>query len=171
MAKLPILTEFSAKELLQMEAAIIAELRKRDLVRTNNKPLGDIAEQVVLVAWGGVLEPNSTKSHDITTPAGESIQVKAMTRAAGNFGGAFSFFRSFDFDKAVFLLFDDTTFDILLARCLTAEEAELKAGHVGHVNGYRLTLRQVMGAGEDVVAEMRAAYETLGITAAPSSGQ
>ena len=56
----PDLTNLRVRELLQLEASIVSELRGRGLVRTNNKPLGDIAEQVVLAARGGVLEPNST---------------------------------------------------------------------------------------------------------------
>lgn len=64
--ELPDLTGFSVRHLLRLESGIVSELRRRDLVRTNNKPLGDIAEQVVFVARGGVLEPNSTKSHDVT---------------------------------------------------------------------------------------------------------
>ena len=84
------------KDLLQLEASIVSELRNRGLVRTNNKPLGDIAEQVVLRARGGALAPNSTKSHDISDPRGRRLQVKAMGKRSGGRSGRFSPFRSFD---------------------------------------------------------------------------
>lgn len=92
------------KDLLQLEAAIVSELRGRGLVRTNNKPLGDIAEQIVLAARGGGLEPNSTKSHDVTSLDGRRIQVKAMGACKVGRAGTFSPFRSFGFDTAVFRL-------------------------------------------------------------------
>lgn len=37
-----------------------------DVRSENNKPLGGLAEQVAPAALGGVLEPNSTTSHDVT---------------------------------------------------------------------------------------------------------
>lgn len=75
---LPDVSRFKVKELLHLEASLIEELRQGGFVRTNNKPLGDIAEQVVLAARGGTLEPNSTKSYDVTDLQGRRIQVKAM---------------------------------------------------------------------------------------------
>ena len=93
---LPDVSRLSVKHLLQLEASVVKELRRRDLVRTNNKPLGDIAEQVVWLARGGVLEPNSTKSHDITTASGHRIQVKAMANRVAGSAARFSPFRSAD---------------------------------------------------------------------------
>lgn len=144
-----------------MEASIIAELRQRGLVRTNNKPLGDIAEQVVLAARGGVLEPNSMKSHDITDPSGRRIQVKAMGGRAAGKAGKFSPFRSFDFDTAVFLVFAPETFEISLAREVSAGAIEAVAHYSPHTNGRQPTLRQIENAGIDVTDEMRAAYAAL----------
>ncbi|MFT3971630.1 MAG: hypothetical protein QM695_15485 [Micropruina sp.] len=157
----PDLTNLSIPELLSLEAGIVTELTRRGLVRTRNKPLGDIAEQVVLQARGGALEPNSTKSHDITTPTGRRIQVKAMgTRAAGS-SGKFSPFRSFDFDTAVFLVFEHGAFELVLAREVPASEVDLLARYSEHTNGKQPTLRQIRNAGVDVTDEMRAAYAAL----------
>ena len=39
----PDLKTLRVSELLHLEASIVSELRGRGLVRTNNKPLGDIA--------------------------------------------------------------------------------------------------------------------------------
>lgn len=103
MTNLPDITHLPVKHLLQLEASIGAELRRRDLVRTNNKPLGDIAEHIVWLARGGVIEPNSTKSHDITTTSGRRIQVKAMGPRAAGASSRFSPFRSANYHTAVFL--------------------------------------------------------------------
>lgn len=155
------LSDLRVKELLQLEAGIVAELRSRDLVRTNNKPLGDIAEMVVLRARGGVLEPNSTKSHDVTDAHGRRIQVKAMGGRAAGRSGKFSPFRSFEFDTAVFLVFDAEQFDLMLAREVPGAEIEAVARYSSHTNGRQPTLRQIEALGDDVTNEMRTAYDAL----------
>lgn len=158
---LPDLSIFSVKGLLQLEAGVVTELRRRGLVRTNNKPLGDIAEQIVLAARGGFLEPNSARSHDITDSEGRRIQVKAMGGRSAGRSGQFSSFRSFDFDTAVFLVFEANTFDLALAREVVANDIEAVAPYSSHTNGRAPTLRQIENLGCDVSLEMRSAYESL----------
>lgn len=158
---LPDVSRLRVRELLQVEANIVAELRQRGLVRTNNKPLGDIAEQVVLSARGGVLEPNSMKSHDITDPGGRRIQVKAMGGRVAGKAGKFSPFRSFEFDIAVFLVFEFQTFELAFAREVSANDVEAVSRYSAHTNGRQPTLRQIENAGIDVTNEMRAAYAAL----------
>lgn len=158
---MPDLATLRVRGLLQLEAAIVYELRGRGLVRTNNKPLGDIAEQVVLAARGGVLEPNSTKSHDVTDQRGRRIQVKAMGGRVVGRSGKFSPFRSFDFDTAVFLIFAAETFELALAREVGADAIEAVARYSAHTNGHQPTLRQIEGLGVDVTDEMWAAYAAL----------
>ena len=161
MNELPNVTGLSVKDLLRLEASIVSELRDRDLVRTNNKPLGDIAEQVVFVARGGVLEPNSTKTHDVTDTDGHRIQVKAMGVRMARRAAKFSPFRSFDFDTAVFLVFASDTFKLSLAREVGADEIEAVARYSSHTNGRQPTLRQIESLGVDVTGEMRKAYAML----------
>ncbi|MCH8559678.1 hypothetical protein [Nesterenkonia sp. DZ6] len=155
------LSALSVKDLLQLESGIVRELRHRDLVRTINKPLGDIAEQVVWLARGGVLEPNSTKSHDITTSGGQRIQVKAMTVRKSGRSAKFSPFRSLDFDTAVFLVFENVLFDLVEAYEVTANDIHEHVRLVPHINGRQPTLRKVEGLGWDISLEMGAAYERL----------
>ena len=159
--ELPNVAGLSVKDLLRLEASIVSELRDRDLVRTNNKPLGDIAEQVVFVARGGILEPNSTKTHDVTDADGHRIQVKAMGVRMGGRAAKFSPFRSFDFDTAVFLAFASDTFELSLAREVGADAIEAVARYSPHTNGRQPTLRQIESLGVDVTGEMRKAYAML----------
>jgi len=154
---LPDVTRLSVKNLLLLEASVVKELRRRELVRTNNKPLGDIAEYIVWMARGGVLEPNSTKSHDITTASGQRIQVKAMANRAAGAGAKFSPFRSAGYHTAVFLVFD-LAFEIAEAYEVGAEQIEEHVRFVPHVAGRQPTLTQVRALGGDITAEMRAAY-------------
>ncbi len=158
---LPDVSRLRVRELLQVEVSIVAELRQRGVVRTNNKPLGDIAEQVVLAARGGVLEANSMKSHDLTDPSDRRIQVKAMGGRAASKTGKFSPFRCFDFDIAVFLVFESQTFELALARGVSANDIETVSRYSAHTNGRQPTLRQIENAGTDVTDEMRDAYAAL----------
>lgn len=156
------LTALGVRDLLKLDAAVIEELRRRELVRTNNKPLGDIAEAVVYEARGGILEPNSTRSHDITAPDGQRIQVKAMgPRSAGT--QTFSVFRSTDFTTAVFLIFD-VDFNLTEAREVTAADIE-QTRIIAHTNGRASTLQWVRTVGTDVTAEMQTAWARLNETA------
>lgn len=160
MSNLPDLTALPVRSLLVLEASIVTELRRRELVRTNNKPLGDIAEHIVWLARGGVLEPNSTKSHDITTAAGHRIQVKAMANRAAGAGAKFSPFRSAGYHTAVFLVFD-AAYEITEAYEVTAADIEQHVRFVPHVAGRQPSLTQVRMLGTDVTAEMQAAYARI----------
>lgn len=157
------LMRMTVRGLLRLESAINAELRARGLVQTNNKPIGEIGEHIVLAARGGVLEPNSTKSHDITTPSGARIQAKAMGGRRGGPGAVFSAFRSFDFDTAVFLVFDALEFVLVEAYEASAQIVEDRARFAKHVNGRLATLRQVRAFGTDVLPEMTSAYALLDV--------
>lgn len=164
---LPDVARLSVKHLLMMEASVVKELRRRDLVRTNNKPLGDIAEYVVWLARGGVLEPNSTKSHDITTKShdittesGQRIQVKAMANRAAGAGARFSPFRSAGYHTAVFLVFD-SAFEIVEAFEVEADQIEERVRFVPHVAGRQPSLSQVRTLGTDVTTELQSAYARI----------
>lgn len=157
---LPDVTQLSVKHLMRLEASIVKELRRRDLVRTNNKPLGDIAEYVVWLARGGALEPNSTKSHDITTPTGHRIQVKAMANRAAGAGARFSPFRSAGYDTAVFLVFD-SAFEIVEALEVDAARIEEHVRFIPHVAGRQPSLTQVRTLGVNVTDEMQTAYARI----------
>lgn len=155
------LTRMGVRSLLRLEAGIVAELKRRGLVRTSNKPLGDIAEQIVLRARGGVLEPNSTKSHDVTTPTGVRIQVKAMGSRSAGVSAKFSPFRSFNFDTAIFLIFAAGSFDLMLGREVAAANVDAIARYSAHTNGKQPSLSQIRTLGDDVTDEMRTAYLAL----------
>src|SRR3954451_10465145 len=96
-------------ELLGLSRAILAELRRRGVIRTGNAPAGDYAELLVRVATGGQLAPNSQRSWDVLTPAGERLQVKArvVTSPTAHGERQLSVFRSWDFDAVMIVLFDD----------------------------------------------------------------
>jgi hypothetical protein len=64
-------------ELLALSRRILAELRRRGVIRSGNAPAGDYAELPVQRATSGELAPNSQKSWDVVARDGERLQVKA----------------------------------------------------------------------------------------------
>jgi hypothetical protein len=153
------LAELSTGELLALSRAILAELRKRGVIRTGNAPAGDYAELLVRVATDGELAPNSQRSWDVRTPAGERLQVKArvVTNPVSAGERQLSVFRSWDFDAAVIVLFDNE-FRVWRAARLPVETLRDHARFVEHVRGHRIIARdELLDAGEDWTELLRAA--------------
>src|SRR3954467_13732039 len=102
------LGEMTVGELLSFSRAILAELRRRGVIRTGNAPAGDYAELLVRVATGGELAAEPQRSWDVLTPEGERLQVKARVVTNPKTPGErqLSVFRSWDFDAVVIVLFD-----------------------------------------------------------------
>lgn len=135
-------TQLTSRDLLAMYARILDELLRRNLIRTRNAPAGDYAEALVARALDGTLKPNSTKSWDVTTAAGQRVQVKCRVLGPATRKSAhYSVFRSWDFDIAVFVTFDQGTYEVLSATSLPAESVKGKARFSAHVAGAFLTIR------------------------------
>ena len=103
-------TTASTSELFRSYRAVLAELRRREIVRTGNAPTGDYAETLVKVALAGELAPNSEKSWDVLTPQGEKLQVKSrlLDDPTKSKQRQLSPIRSWGFDSLVIVLFDPT---------------------------------------------------------------
>jgi uncharacterized protein DUF6998 len=72
------LTTYKTRELLKLWAAIMRELLRRDVVRTANNPIGDIAEAIVAEHYDGERQGFSNSGWDVTTPHGERVEVKGI---------------------------------------------------------------------------------------------
>lgn len=84
---------------------ILAELKKRKVIRTKNAPLGDLAEKCAAYVYRGFLEKNAHATFDLTTPDGKHIQVKSRRLSDTNaLARRFSGMRSLEFDWCLFLL-------------------------------------------------------------------
>lgn len=152
-------------QLLEQYAGILAELRLRGLVRTNNAPIGDLAEYCAAIVYDGLLAPNSEKSYDLVAHDGRKVQVKVrMIRSDTSPSAVFSPIRSFGFDAGVFLLIDGDRGDVLIARELTADEILAVGKHRAHTNGVVVRVGQVRSAatpGIDLTDAFRVAWEEL----------
>lgn len=133
------LADLSVGELLALSRGILAELRRRGVIRSGNAPAGDYAELLVQRATRGELAPNSQKSWDVLTADGERLQVKARVVTNSNARGErqLSVLRSWDFDAVVIVLFDD---ELRVWRAAHVPVAVLKAEgrFIDHVRGFRV---------------------------------
>jgi hypothetical protein len=75
------LEALSTREVLALWAAIMRELRRRDVVRTANNPIGDIAEAVVAEHYKGRRESFNNSGWDVTAPNGDRLEVKGIRLA------------------------------------------------------------------------------------------
>jgi hypothetical protein len=73
----PDLEKLSIRDLLALWAGAIRELRRREVVRTFNNPIGDIAEELVAAHYGGERGSFSQKTWDVRIGE-ELLQVKAL---------------------------------------------------------------------------------------------
>ena len=112
-----------------------AELCQRDVIRTNNNPVGDIAEAIVHGHYGGERASFSQAGWDVLTPEGERIQVKAARNTPTNKRTNLSPIRDREYDSVVAVLFDEDfqiTDALKVSREVAEELATFKAinGHV-----------------------------------------
>lgn len=147
----------SVQELLAQYRAILAELRDRGVVRTNNAPTGDYAEWLTAQLVAGELAPNSEKSFDVSAPDGRTLQVKARISSPGAPAGTrqLSAFRSWGFDEAVIVLFNDD-YTISRATVLDVDRIRESAAFVAHTNSYRVNATdEFLDGGQDITMELR----------------
>ena len=149
----------SPKDLLKLEQQILAELRNRGILRGNNKPAGDVGELLVQKPRGGKLEANSKKSYDVLDKNGNRIQVKV--RVMEKDVQKFSVFRTFEFDFAIFIVFDPADHEVRWARELTSKEVVEASREYKHVGGRELTGSKVLKTGRDITDEIKRAFTQI----------
>jgi hypothetical protein len=156
-----LLAEATPRQILATYELLLAELRRRNVVRTNDAPSGQYAEWLAQRVLGGSLASNSVKSYDLTAADGSRIQVKARvvrnTAKAGE--RQLSPFRSFEFDSALIILFDDT-YRVRRAIMLPATVVLEHSRDSSHVNGRILIARDaVLNLGDDLTLKFAQAED------------
>jgi hypothetical protein len=132
------LTGRSIAQLFRLFAAVLAELRRREVVRSANAPVGAYAELLVAKLTGGALAAPSEKSWDALTPTGERLQVKARLVGSQPRPGQLELspFRSFDFDAAIIVLLSADTYEVVRASRVPVVEVQARSRFRAHVNGH-----------------------------------
>lgn len=130
----------TTRELLADWAAVMRELRVRDVIRTNNNPVGDIAEAVVAAHYGGERGSFIQAGWDVKAPDGERIQVKALRQTAANPRRTnLSPIRDRDYDAVVVVIFDED-FRVSEGLKLARDVVEDLFPHRAYVNGRVITV-------------------------------
>ncbi len=128
-------------ELLSIHAAIMEELRGRNVLRSANNPTGDLAEYLFCTAFGWRQAPNSEKGFDANDETGRRFQIKGCRlhlRSKSRQLSAIRDISAFDFLAAV--LFDDS-YRIKRAALIPAALVHERASYVAHTNSHKFMLR------------------------------
>jgi len=98
----------STPELPADWAAVMRELRSREVIRTDNSPVGDIAELIAHFHYGGERLGFSQKGYDLVTPEGARLQVKGLrVTPTGNPSRNLSPISGSDYEAVVVVIFDE----------------------------------------------------------------
>ena len=143
----------SEVELLQTHSAVIAELRRRGVVKTKNNPIGDYTEWLVCNRLGLETQDNSKASFDAIDLQGVRYQVKGRCSNAN--AVQFSAIRNLEqhgFDFVIAVIFDETYF-VRQAVKIPHKAIPKLARYQRHINGYNL-IWTPKAAGEDGVQDI-----------------
>jgi hypothetical protein len=131
----------SVSELLALHAAVMEELRARDVLRTANNPTGDLAEYLFCSAFGWEQKANSAKAFDATGDDGTRYQIKGRRIHRRNKSRQLSAIRNLGgFDILAAVLFDDD-YRVTRAALIPAEVVRNHSTYTEHTNSYRFLLR------------------------------
>lgn len=149
-------------ELLADWAAIMRELRQRNIVRTSNNPAGDIAEAVVAAHYDAERGTFSQAGWDVRTRDGQRLQVKALRVTAANSKRTnLSPIRDSDYDAVVVVIFDED-FRITEGLWIDREVVEELFPHRTYINGRVITVTARLRADPRVTAvDLSDAYAKL----------
>ena len=152
------MSELTVRDLLATHEAILAALRERGVVRTEEAPAHQYALWLAHQAFGGVLQADGDASHDLTTPDGKRLLVKScVVRSGRDDERQLAPFRSTNFDEVLVILFD-ATYEITRAALLTHQQVMRLARWKPHMNGRVLIARDaVLALGTDVRRRLPAA--------------
>jgi hypothetical protein len=152
----------STADLLCDWASVMRELRARDIIRTNNNPVGDIAEAVVHAHYGGERAGFSNAGWDVKTPAGERLEVKALRVAEGGKAGrGLSPIRQSDYDAVIVVVFNED-FEVTEGLRIPREVVEERFAVEAYRNARSIRLTQALRADPRVeTVDLSDAYAKL----------
>ena len=130
------LDDLEPVELLRLQANATAELKRREIVRTNNNPLGDYTEWLVANIMDLKLTSNSKAGYDAISNKGLKFQIKGRRITLENPSRQLSAIRNYvgkDFDWLIAVIFDEG-FNVLNAYIMPHEVIGDYYPHRKHVN-------------------------------------
>ena len=134
------LRTMSEVELLQTHSAVIAELRRRGVVKTKNNPIGDYTEWLVCNRLGFQVKGNSQRAFDAIDLQGIRYQIKGRCSDANSV--RFSAIRNLEqhgFDFVIAVIFNDD-YSVRLAAMVSHDSVPALARYQAHTNSHNLIL-------------------------------
>jgi hypothetical protein len=143
------LSEQSVPDLLRLWAKVMRALRSRDIVRTNNNPVGGIAEAIVAEHYQAERGSFVQAGWDVRTSDGERIQVKAMRQTASSKRRNLSPIRDAGYDSVVIVILNED-FEVTEGLRLKRQLVEELFQHRDYVNGRVITVTAALREHPDV---------------------
>lgn len=137
------LIELNPKQLLQLQADATNELRRRNIVRTQNNPLGDYTEWLVAQSLNLDLANNSKAGYDAVDINGVKIQIKGRRITPKNKSTQLSAIRNLqekDFDELIAVIYDEH-FNVSEAVSIPHAVVTEHATYRKHVNAHILFIK------------------------------
>jgi hypothetical protein len=137
------LAEMSPLQLLGLHSSIGEELRRRELVRSSNNPVGDLAETLFCQAFNWRQAPNSMPSADAVCEAQIRYQIKARRLTASSGSRQLSAIRNLaqdGFDILAGVLFS-ADYSIHRAALIPVSVVRENSKHQSHTNSALFHLR------------------------------
>ncbi|MEP0322392.1 DUF6998 domain-containing protein [Bauldia litoralis] len=128
--------------LLELHADVLIELRRREIVRSTNNPVGDYGEFLFAKAFGWTLNDNSSADADAVDDKGQRYQIKSRRITRANPSRQLSFMRRLPdglFDYLAAVLFDER-YRVIRAAIIPHTIVVARARRVESVNAWRLML-------------------------------
>lgn len=135
------LSELSTIELMQLNQETLAELERRDVIRTRNNPVSEYTEWLISTRMGMVLAPASTKGYDATID-GRKVQIKSRKNNAKNKSTILGIIRNYElnqFDDLIAVIYH-SDFSIRYALQIPHELVKVYGRYNQHQNGYILSI-------------------------------
>ena len=152
------LTSVPVPALLELHGDLLAELRRRNVVRSANNPTGDYGELLFAKAFGWTLNGNSSADADALDSDGIRYQIKCRRLATPQGSRQLGFIRRLPdrpFDRLAAVLLDGK-FRVLRAAIIPYEVVAPRAAYVDSVKGWKFILRDSVWDIEGVIDETSA---------------
>jgi len=138
--------------LLRAYADVLEELRERDIVRSNNNPVADVAERLFCSMYGWEQMPRSNRGFDAQDADGTRYEVKARRITTHNASRQLGALRGLDerpFDYLAGVIFN-RNFRVVCAALVPIEYVMANSAYVGRTNSWKFILRDEVYDGEGV---------------------
>lgn len=136
------LTGLTNRQVLELYADVLRELRTRGVVRSTNNPVADLAERLCAKTFGLTLVSKSTAAYDAVGPDGTRYQIKARRVTPENPSTQLSAIRKLGngtFKYLLAVVFDER-FRVRKAVRVHRSAVRTYARFSGHVNGHLLII-------------------------------